>query len=491
MKYRLLAIIMVFVYLFSPMVVFASQVDTQEENQENITSEDAASEDAASEDAADETAADNTISDEKDSSESATKDTSSESDTDKFSVIQTPSDGGCVIESNTSSGLDLVAESAILMDAASGSILYSKNIDAQRYPASITKVLTTLVALENGSLTDSIHCNAETLYAIEQGSSRVGLEADEVITLEDALYFVMLQSGNDAAAVVAETIGGTVDGFVKMMNEKAKALGCTGSQFMNPHGLPDDNHYTTARDMALIMQAAVNNPDFCKIASATNFTVGATNLNDSRGVWNHHKMILPASEYHYEGVCEGKTGYTSVALNTLVTSAEKNGIKLIAVVLRCQGAANTYYDTAKLFDYGFENFTILKPLKNFNLKAAAEASGLSENNMEKLSRYNAVYNTEYTVFAPSDVTVEDIKVTFSSDGPSNGIFGKLNLTYNEKEIGSLNVYYDIDAEYKIIENENTNVNITNVSNVPFILVGIMALLVIFIIILTSSIIIRP
>ena len=243
--------------------------------------------------------------------------------------------------------------------------------------------------------------------------------------------------------------------------------------------------------MALITQAAVKNPDFCRIASATNFKVSPTNLNEGRGVWNHHKMILPASEYHYDGVCEGKTGYTTVALNTLVTTAERDGIKLIAVVLHCQGAANTYYDTHKLFDYGFDNFTILKPLQNFNLKTAAEAAGLSEENMEKLSRYNAVYNTDYTVFAPSNISVEDIHTTFTSEGPTNGVFGKLTLTYNGEEIGSLNVYYDIEAEYKTIENENTNVNITNISNLPFILVGIMAVLVIFIIILAASILIRP
>ena len=502
MKYRLLAILMVFMYLFSPVTVLASQLNTPDSEQDNVTSEsstasntDTTDEETDSEDTTDNSTSENT----EDTTEDSTEGTSSENtdpSTEEFvpnglNTIQTPSDGGCIISSSQTGSLELVAEGAVLMDAASGSILYSKNPDTQFYPASITKVLTTLVALENGSLSDQILCNAETLYAIEQGSSQVGLEAGEIITLEDALYFVMLQSGNDAAAVVAEAIGGSIEGFVDMMNQKAKALGCTGSNFMNPHGLPDDNHYTTARDMALIMQAAVNNPDFCTIASATNFKVESTNLNDSRGVWNHHKMILPASEYHYEGVCEGKTGYTTVALNTLVTSAERNGIKLIAVILHCQGAANTYYDTAKLFDYGFDNFTILKPLQNFNLKAAAEAAGLSEINMEKLSRYNAIYNTDFTVFAPSNVALEDIKITFSSEGPSNGIFGKLILTYNEQEIGSLNVYYDIEAEYKMIENNNTDVSITKISNIPFILVGIMAVLVILIIILTASIIIRP
>ena len=498
MKYRLLAILMVFIYLFSSVSVFASQLNTSDTSQESMTEEsttdntsNSTQEDTTSESTAEQTSTELDDNTSNIQSETTLENTTQEISSNGLSTIQVPSDGGCIIGSNGSSSLELVAEGAVLMDAASGSILYSKNADTQFYPASITKVLTTLVALENGSLSDSIICNAETLYAIEQGSSRVGLEAGEIITLEDALYFVMLQSGNDAAAVVAETIGGSIEGFVEMMNQKAKELGCTGSNFMNPHGLPDENHYTTARDMALIMQAAVNNPDFCTIASATNFKVGATNMNESRGVWNHHKMILPASEYHYDGVREGKTGYTTVALNTLVTSAERNGIKLIAVILHCQGAANTYYDTAKLFDYGFENFTILKPLQNFNLKAAAEAAGLSEANMEKLSRYNAIYNTDYTVFAPSNVSLENISVTFSSEGPSNGIFGKLILTYNGQEIGSLNVYYDIEAEYKTIESDITKVSITNIANVPFILVGIMAILVILIIILTASIIIRP
>lgn len=494
MKYRLLAIFMVCVYLFSSVSVFASQVSSSETEQETIISEsdttdstDNTNDDTTSEDTQDTT--ENT-----EISEEPVSDTdieNSQSESTGFSTIQEPSDGGCIIKSGNTQTLELVGEGIVLMDAASGSILYSKNADTVYYPASITKILTTLVAIENASLNEEITCNAETLYAIEQGSSRVGLEAGEILTVEEALYFVMLQSGNDAAAVVAEHVAGSIDNFVKMMNDKAKSLGCTSSQFKNPHGLPDEEHYTTARDMALITQAAVKNPDFCRIASATNFKVSPTNLNEERGVWNHHKMILPASEYHYDGVCEGKTGYTTVALNTLVTTAERDGIKLIAVVLHCQGAANTYYDTRKLFDYGFDNFTILKPLQNFNLKTAAEAAGLSEENMEKLSRYNAVYNTDYTVFAPANISAEDINITFTSEGPTNGVFGKLTLTYNGEEIGSLNVYYDIEAEYKTIENENTNVTITNISNVPFILVGIMAVLVIFIIILAASILIRP
>ncbi len=488
MKYRLLAFFMACFYLFPSVSVLASEVNTSSESE--INTEDSTAENSSAEN--DTTTSSEHSTEENTAAEDATTstpDTSSQNIT--FSAIQTPSDGGCIIESDNSSGLNLTADGVVLMDAASGAILYSRNADTKHYPASITKIMTTLVALENAGLSESITCNKDTLYAIEQDSSRVGLEPGEIISLEDALYFVMLQSGNDAAAVVAEHVGGTVEGFVELMNKKVEEIGCTGTHFANPHGLHSDDHYTTARDMALIMQAAVQNPDFCKIASATNFSVDATNLNDQRGVWNHHKMILPASEYHYEGVREGKTGFTTKARNTLVTTAEKNGIKLIAVLLQGQSAANNYYETADLFDYGFNNFTILKPLDNFNLKEAAETAGLSEENMEKLTRYNAIYNTNYSIFAPSSVTLNDIHVTFSSEGPSNGVFGQLHVFYKEKEIGTLNVYYDVEAEYKIIANEDTEVTVTAASNIPFILVGVMAVLVILIIILGASIIIRP
>lgn len=460
MKYRLFALCMAFFYFFTPAYALAAGIDTSSESTEEVTTDSDASSDTSS-------------------------------DLEDLGPVRIPSDGGCIITSDSSSGVSVSAEGVVLMDASSGSILYSKNADTKYFPASITKIVTTLVALEEGNLSDSITCNKDTLYAIEQGSSRIGLEPDEVISLEDALYFTMLASGNDAAAVAAEHVGGTLDNFVAMMNRKVEELGCTNTHFTNPHGLHDEEHYTTARDMALIMQAAVQNPDFCKIASATNFTVPATNLNDSRGTWNHHKMILPASEYHYEGVKEGKTGFTSIARNTLVTTAEKEGVKLIVVLLRGQSAAENYYETEELFDYGFNNFTTLKPLKDFNLKAAAETAGLSEDNMEKLTRYNAIYNTDYSVFAPSSVTVDDISMTFTSEGPKEGIFGQIHVHYKDKEIGSLNVYYDMAEEYKSIANENTLVNITNAANIPFILVGIMAVLVIMIIVLAASILIRP
>lgn len=477
-------------YLFSSISALAAQTTTDTtEGDFSIedTSEASSAENIGSIDASDDP-------DEVTGNDSASGDAAESTEEDsrtEFSAIQTASDYGSVIEPSQSSGLSLTGDGIILMDAASGAVLYSKNADTKYYPASITKIMTALVALEKGSLSDSVICNAETLYAIEQNSSRIGLEAGEVISLEDALYFVILASGNDAAAVVAEHIGGTVDDFVAMMNEKAIELGCENTHFTNPHGLHNEDHYTTARDMARIMQAAVSNEDFCKIASATNYTAGATNINAERSVWNHHKMILPASEYHYDGVKEGKNGYTTIALNTLVTTAERDGIKLIAVVLHCQGAPYTYSDTKKLFDYGFNNFSILRPLLNFNLKEAAEAAGLSEADMEKLTLYNAVYNSNYAVLAPSEVNAADLSVSFTSDGPADGIFGQIHVTYQEQDIGTLNVYYDQEIEFKIMENADTDVSITAKAKAPFILTGILATLILLSLLLVASIVIRP
>lgn len=496
MKYRYLALFMACFYLFSSVSVFAAQVttDSSEETStiENTTDPSKEEDSSTQEETADSTEEDSSTEETStDSPEQETEPSTTEEELTAFSAIQTPADYGCIIEPSQSSGLSLVSDGAILIDASSGAVLYSKNADTKFYPASITKIMTTLVAVEKGSLSDSVVCNAETLNAVEQGSSRIGLEAGEIISLEDALYFVMLASGNDAAAVVAEHIGGTVDHFVDMMNEKVAELGLENTHFTNPHGLHNDNHYTTARDMAKIMQAAVSNEDFCKIASSTNYTAAATNLNDARPTWNHHKMILPASEYHYDGIKEGKNGYTTKALNTLVTTAEKNGVKLIAVLLHCQGAPSTYSDTKKLFNYGFDNFSILRPLQNFHLKEAAEAAGLSEDAMEKMTLYNAIYNSNYAVLAPSEVTVQDLTTTFSSDGPKDGVFGQIHILYKEQEVGTLNVYYDQEIEFKVMENADTDVSITSRAKVPFILAGILAVLVLLSLLLVASIIIHP
>ncbi len=248
------------------------------------------------------------------------------------------------------------AETAILMDADTGAVLYAKSIEKQEYPASITKIMTTLIALEKGNLSDVVTFSENAVYSIEFGSSHLGLTAGEELTLEQCLYGIMLASANEISNAVAEHIGGDIDTFVGMMNDRAKELGCTNTHFVNVHGLYDENHYVCAKDMALIMQEALKNEKFREIIGTVEYNFPETNLVDEvRYFINHHKMISEEGML-YDGCIGGKNGYTDEAWNTLVTAAERNGMTIISVVLRCPGQYVSYDDTKVLLDYGFANF---------------------------------------------------------------------------------------------------------------------------------------
>lgn len=251
---------------------------------------------------------------------------------------------------------DVTAEAAILIDAVTGEILYEKNAYETMYPASITKLMTVLLALENGSLSDELTMSHEAGFSIEYGSSHIALDEGEVITLEQALYAIMLQSANEASNAVAEYVDGSIEAFAAHMTERAKELGCQNTHFTNANGLHDENHYTTAYDMALIMKELLKHEEFRTIAKETYYEIPPTNLqSETRYLHGQHQMMRSNSAYYREDVIAGKTGFTNEALNTLVTAASEGDTTLIAVTLGCTGA-NHYTDTAALFDYGFANF---------------------------------------------------------------------------------------------------------------------------------------
>ena len=247
------------------------------------------------------------------------------------------------------------AESAVVMDMDTGTFLYSKNMDATKYPASITKIMTTLLAIENASPNERVTFSEHAIWGIERNSSHIGIRIGEILSMKDCWYGMMLESANEVCLAVAEHIGGSVEGFVEMMNQKAAELGCTGTHFTNPNGLPDENHYTTAHDMALIAQASYKNKTFRQVCSTKVYKISKTNVcGEERWLGNHHKM-LPERPYAYEGCTGGKTGFTTAALNTLVTYAERDGRRLVCVSLRTNGP-QIYVDTASMLDYGFSQF---------------------------------------------------------------------------------------------------------------------------------------
>lgn len=245
--------------------------------------------------------------------------------------------------------IDVNAKGVVLMEMTSKRVLYQKNAHVKLPMASTTKIMTALLALENGKLTDVVTVPAEASGV--EGSS-IWLSAGEKHTLEDLLYGLMLSSGNDAAATIAIHIGGSVEGFAELMNKKAKEIGAVDTNFVTPHGLHDENHYTTAYDLALISSVAMENPDFAKIVSTRNKTIPWEGSKWDRALRNKNKII-----WQYDGGNGIKTGYTSNAGRCLVSAANKENMQLIGVVLNCP---DMFEDSKKMLTYGFDTYDMTK-----------------------------------------------------------------------------------------------------------------------------------
>lgn len=256
------------------------------------------------------------------------------------------------------SNISISAEGGIVMDASSGAVLYGKNIHISYFPASITKILTALVVLENCNMDDMVTFSRNAVFNVEAGSTSAGMDVGDQLTVRDCLYALVLRSANEVANALAEHTAGSIEAFAEMMNQKAASLGCTDSHFNNPSGLNDPDHYTSAYDMALISRAAFANEAFVAIDSTLYYDLPPSKRNpDGFRIYPGHRMMKKNAREYYPGIIGGKTGYTSLAGNTLVTCAERNGMKLIAVVLN--GHQTHYADTKKLLDFGFNSFQSL------------------------------------------------------------------------------------------------------------------------------------
>ena len=257
--------------------------------------------------------------------------------------------GGSVV--NTLKQPEIQAQGAVLMDAATGNLLYSKEAETKFYPASITKLMTALLVAEKCSLDDTVTFSKTAVTNLESGAVTLGLVEGDKLTVRQSLYGLLLKSANEVANGLAEHTAGSISKFADMMNARAKELGCTNTNFVNPNGLNNSNHYTTPHDMALIARAAFQNGTVSKIASTLSYQIPATQKAAARTISLGHKMLYPNDARYYQGVIGGKTGYTSLAGNTLVTCAERDGVRLIAVIMKSK--ATQYTDTSALRDYGF------------------------------------------------------------------------------------------------------------------------------------------
>lgn len=334
-------------------------------------------------------------------------------------------------------GVSIQAEGGIVIDADSGTVLWGQNIHNAYYPASITKVMTALIVLESCNLDDIVTFSHNAVYNVEENSSNASISEGDQLTVRECLYALLLKSANEAANALAEFTAGSNETFTEMMNNKAEELGCTDSHFANPHGLNDEDNYTSAYDMALIAKEAFKNPVFTDIVSTTYHELTPTKIEpDGLGISPGHKMLKKNSGFYYPGIIGGKTGYTTLAGNTLVTCAERDGMKLITVILK--GSQPQYYrDTKALLDFGFSNFYTLKAADYdtayFSVNNDMVIGGLPMDRPDAL-----VLDSESKLTLPKNSVFEDAvpELTYELDSsdPKDAV-AKIQYTYNGRKVG--------------------------------------------------------
>ena len=255
----------------------------------------------------------------------------------------------------------LYAQAAILIDSNTGKVLFEKNMDQKMYPASTTKIMTAILAIENCELDDKVTVNYNAISSIPSGYSTAELITDEELTVKQLLEVLLVHSANDAANVLGMHVGGSIDSFVTMMNSKAQELECTNTNFTNTYGLHDENHYTTARDLAIIAKYCMQNSTFRHFVSQSSCQIAPTNKHAARNFTNTNNLINPSSQYYYKYAIGIKTGYTKEAGNCLISASTKDNFETICVILntgtihgaRCE-------DSISLFNYAYNTFGIKK-----------------------------------------------------------------------------------------------------------------------------------
>lgn len=368
---------------------------------------------------------------------------------------------------NWPQGPQIGAESAILMEANTGTILYAKNIDQKAYPASTTKILTSLVAIENASLDENVSFSEEAVFSIERGSSNMGMDIGQVITMEQCLYGILVYSANEVCNAVGEHIAGDINSYVDMMNQKAAELGCTNSHFVTTNGLHDENHYTTARDLATIACAFFSNDTLCKMAGTNHYYIAPTDTQpDEIDLWTHNK--LTAGTYPYEGYIGGKTGFTSDSRQTLVSCAERDGMKLICVIIK-EESPNQFLDTITLFDYGFNNFQKVNIAANETNYTISD-SDLFNTDEDVLFSSDPIIelNPSDCVIIPKTISFADLTSSLSYEtantGNGNSTLAQIRYQYQGTDVGSVNVTLTPTNPPQVATLDETDATLSNKSN---------------------------
>ena len=395
---------------------------------------------------------------------------------------------------NWPAGPKIGAEGAVLMEANTGTVLYGKNSHEKLYPASITKMLTALVAMDECDMDEMVTFSEAAIHSINwREDANMGINPGNSITMEQCLYGLLVGSANEVAYAIAEHIAGdgNIEGFAELMNKKAKELGCTDSHFVTPNGIHDENHYTSPYDMALIAQAFYSNELLTKMASTISYKVPQTDTQprDDMVVWAKSKLH-PGKEYAYEYLVGTKTGYTDVARQTLVSCAEHNGLKLVCVIMM-EESPFQFTDTIELFDYGFNNFRSMNIADNdttYVMKSLNFFSTTSD--IFGSSKAIIQMNKDDYIVIPADADMEDTVSKINYDDLRDNSLARVDYYYNDIYVGSADIeaansehpIFDFGSKpvYETNTEEESGVTIVDIRRIIMIvLAAAMGLIVLF------------
>lgn len=421
--------------------------------------------------------------------------TITEATTEEPSVINNYADSSKV--------LNIDARGAILIDANTGVTIYEKNSHEKLYPASITKIMTAYLACKYGKFDDTLTASHNAIYGIGQGSSIIGIKEGEQISFLDGLYGIMMESANEVCMMVAEHIDGTVEKFVERMNKQAQDWGCKDTHFNNPHGFHDVDHYTTPYDMSLIAFNAIKDENFSKIWGTVDHTIPANNKSPQRFLHNKDKMLKPTSDYYYQYAIGGKTGFHDDAKNTLVTCAEKDGVKLISVVMKANSYNQAYTDSKTLLDYGFSVYKDNKVYTagTYTDKIPVYQTYLSED--YNVGELNVTVAGDVSAKLPSFVSANDVKtkavIDYGKDNNANKIYapikegdkvGTMEFTYKDKTIATADITASNSVESKSDKQLAEMKLINNVKSVLHTILNALIFIIPVVIIIISLLVVR-
>jgi len=340
-----------------------------------------------------------------------------------------------------SASLDIHSEAAILIDSKTGAILYSKNANEKMYPASTTKILTAILAIESFSLEEKLTASHNAVMSIPAGYSNAAIQVGEALTVKELLEVFLIHSANEVGFILAESISGSVSEFSVLMNEKALELGCKNTHFTNPSGLHDTNHYSTAYDLAQIAKYCMKNETFRTIVAMPSCTIEATDKYEERHFKSTNEMLNPKSQYYNENVIGIKTGYTSQAKNCLIAGFSKNNMELISVVLGAptqvgtKGLSGKFTDTQTLFDYSMKNYTYKNIASSGQIVTQIEI----ENATSDTKKLDLVLENNIETIVNNSINIENIKPEIKLNDnitapiSVNDILGTATYTINDVE----------------------------------------------------------